>query len=108
MQQFPRSGLEEEFRKGNVLPAIELDNEYILDGTEGEIGLVSSETYTACTIVKQRTKDKKHHIITGSRTIINDVLLWSNYQSTTLPMFECVCKVFMKYIVSFKVAKHVQ
>ena len=103
--QSPRSAVEEEFRTGRFLPDIELDKEYILDGTAGETSPAPSETYTACTVIKQRTKDRRHQIITGSRTIIDDVLLWSNSVSSILLMFECGCKVFMKYHVSFKVKK---
>ena len=81
---------------------MELDNEYILNRTEGKTSLPPSEMYTDCAVVNQLTKDKKHQIVTGSRTIIDNILLWLNCLSTSLLMFECVCKVFMKYRVTFK------
>ena len=61
--------------------------------------------HTQCTVVKQMKKDNKHQIVTGSRTIIEDVLIWSNGVSYSLIMFECVCKVFIRYRVLFKVKK---
>ena len=93
---FPCSGLEEEFRTEKFLPAIELDNKYILNGTGEETSPAPSKTCTACTIVKQRTKDKQHQIITGARKILDDVLLWLNCQSTIIRVSFKVkkCKLF--------------
>ena len=38
----------------------------------------------------------------GSRTIIDDVLIWSSYLRLTILFFRCVCMIFQKYRVSFK------
>ena len=42
---------------------------------------------------------------TGSKGIIDDILIWSTNQSLVLIYFECVCKVFQKYRVSFRLDK---
>ena len=44
-------------------------------------------------------------IVTGSCNIIDDILLWSNNMPTLLLMYECICKVYMKYRVSLKIKK---
>eukprot|EP00978_Attheya_sp_CCMP212_P015876 scaffold41044_cov68-Attheya_sp.AAC.1 len=41
----------------------------------------------------------------GSRVIIDDILLWSTSEDACILMFECVCKVFQKYRVSFHLSK---
>ena len=41
----------------------------------------------------------------GSRVIIDDVLLWSSNLPAILLMFECICIVFRKYRVSFRLDK---
>ena len=41
----------------------------------------------------------------GSRSIIDDILLWSNNLTLTILYFRCVCMVFQKYRVSFKLKK---
>ena len=44
--------------------------------------------------------------ISGSRTIINDILLlWYNLRAI-LVYLECVCKVFQKYCVRFRLDKY--
>ena len=103
--QFARSGVEDEFRKGMYLPLIKADPEFVLGGKDGESKPAPSETCTACTMVKQRTKDGKHQIVTGSRTVIDDILLCANCILTALLMFECMSKIFVKYRVSFKIKK---
>jgi hypothetical protein len=41
----------------------------------------------------------------GSRTIIDDILLWSTVLTTLLNYFKCVCAVFLKYRVTFQLKK---
>ena len=41
----------------------------------------------------------------GSKSIIDDIMLWSNNVSAVLLYFECVCRVFQKYRVSFRLDK---
>lgn len=87
------------------LPAVEVDAKCVMNGKDGESSPAPSEIYTASKVVKQNTKDKKHQIVTSSRTVIDDILLWLNALSMALLMFECVCKVFVKYRISFKIKK---
>ena len=44
-------------------------------------------------------------IVSGSRTIIDDILLFCSNKAMILIYFECVCKVFQKYRVSFRLDK---
>ena len=41
----------------------------------------------------------------GSRSIIDDILIWSSHKELVLMYFECVCRVFVKYRASFKLSK---
>ena len=41
----------------------------------------------------------------GSRVIIDDILLWASNLQIMLLYFECVCEVFQKYRVSFRLDK---
>ena len=42
---------------------------------------------------------------TGSKGIIDDILIWSTHLDTAMIYFECVCKLFLKYRVSFRLDK---
>lgn len=48
--------------------------------------------------------DKKK-VYYGSRTIIDDILLWCSNMKLVLLYLKCVCEVFQKYRVSFKLKK---
>jgi len=41
----------------------------------------------------------------GNRVIIDDILLWASNLQLVLLYFECVCEVFQKYRVSFRLDK---
>ncbi len=41
----------------------------------------------------------------GSRSIIDDILIWCSHLYLTILYFRCVCMVFQKYRVSFKLKK---
>ena len=44
-------------------------------------------------------------LIFSSKTIIDDILLWCSHTDALLLLMECVCKVFRKYRVSFRLKK---
>ena len=44
-------------------------------------------------------------INTGTKTIIDDVLIWSSNLVVIMVYLECVCKVLSKYRVSFRLDK---
>ena len=44
-------------------------------------------------------------LVWGSKTIIDDILLWCAFQDLVLVLFTCVCEVFKKYRVSFRLDK---
>jgi hypothetical protein len=48
-------------------------------------------------------EDKK--LIYGSKVIIDDILLWCDISTLLLIYFECVCRIFLKYRVSFRLDK---
>ena len=47
----------------------------------------------------------KKRISTGSKVIIDDILAWSNDLGVILIYLECICRVFQKYRVSFRLDK---
>ncbi len=47
----------------------------------------------------------KKKLVSGSKTIIDDIILWCSNLELILIYFECVCKVFQKYRVSFRLDK---
>ena len=44
-------------------------------------------------------------LVWGSKTIIDDILLWCDKTYLTLLLFTCVCEVFQKYRMSFRLDK---
>ena len=44
-------------------------------------------------------------LIWGSKTIIDDILLWCAIKEIATLLFRCVCKIFKKYRVSFRLDK---
>ena len=44
-------------------------------------------------------------LVWGSKTIIDDILLWCSHSDDLLVIMECVCEVFQKYRVSFRLKK---
>ena len=44
-------------------------------------------------------------LVWGSKTIIDDILLWCDKKYLTLLLFTCVCEVFQKYRMSFRLDK---
>ena len=45
-------------------------------------------------------------LVWGSKTIIDDILLWRDKKELTLLLFTCVCEFFQKYRVSFQFDKY--
>ena len=44
-------------------------------------------------------------LISGSKVIIDDIILWCDIKLLLLTYFDCVCQVFLKYRVSFRLDK---
>ena len=97
--------MEKEFRGELFLPDLMVDPEFVLQDNTSFTGLPPQETYTAATTIRQQTSTGGHEIVTGSRTIIDDGLLWSNSLLMLLLLFECVSKVLAEYRVSLKISK---
>lgn len=85
------------FRIDNHLLDLLPDKDYVLTHKDQSYSVPPSDTHTSAIITHQRTLDSALYLITGSRIIIDDILLWGNSQSTVLLMFECMCRVLMKY-----------
>ena len=49
------------------------------------------------------SSDRYH--VTGTRTIIDDIVGWSTSKSLMILMLECICRVSMKYRGTFKLSK---
>ena len=47
----------------------------------------------------------KTKLVSGGRTIIDDILLFCSNFDAVLVYLECVCKVFLKYLVNFRLYK---
>ena len=47
----------------------------------------------------------RQRLIFGSKTIIDDILLWCDVKELTILYFRSVCEVFLKYRVSFHLDK---
>ena len=101
----PRSSTPSKYCGGECLPDIIPNDMYVLKANSGNATPAPEEVYTASTTVRHSTKSGDHTIVTGSRTIIDDILSWSTSQSTLLLLFECICIVFQKYRVSLKIKK---
>ena len=102
---FPRSDVPAEYTEGLFLPNFIINDEFVLHNVDEPCEPIVQETYTATTTVRQRIKSSNDVIVSSSRTIIDDVLMWSNASTTLLLLFECVNQVFLKYRVSMKIAK---
>ena len=87
------------------MPGIIPNDKYVLSADSGATAPPPSKTYTASKTVRHRTKEGGHIIVTGSRTIIDDILSWSTAQSTLLLLFKFICIIFRKYCVSLKIKK---
>ena len=56
-------------------------------------------------VVRQKMASCNRHHVTGTRTIINDIVCWSTSKSLLLLMLECMCRVSLKYRASYKISK---
>ena len=99
----PTSADEKEFKQELFLPQFKRDANFVLD-SDANTAPPPVETYTAATVVSQQTESNVS-IVSGSKTIIDDILIWSNSISVILLLFECVLQVLVKYRVSLKISK---
>ena len=97
---FPRSDVPDEYTEGLFLPNFITNDEFFLQNFDEPYEPIIKETYTTTTTVRQRIISSNDVIVSGSRTIIDDVLMWSNASATLLLLFECVNQVFLKYCES--------
>ena len=56
-------------------------------------------------VVRQKMANSDKHHVTGSRTIIDDIVGWSTSKALVMLLFECMCCVSTKYRASFKLSK---
>ena len=87
------------------MPDLLQDRDYVLAHGDQMHSVTSEDTYMVATTIRQKSSDGAHEVITGSRTIIDDILLWKNGQSVVLLMFEFMYRVLMKYHISLKIKK---
>ena len=99
----PRECEKSKFTTAHFLSEVVVDTEFVLAPGKHNISPPIADTYTNSTIVHQRTLDRKRELITGSRTIIDDIMLWSNSSLSILLLFECVYRMLVKHSVSLEV-----
>ena len=102
---FPRSDVPVEYTEGLSLQNFIINDKFVLQNFDDLCEPIVQETYTATTTVRQRNTSSNNVTVSGSRTIIDDVLMWYNVSTTLLLLFECVNQVFLKYRMSIKIAK---
>ena len=102
----PKSTIEREYSENLYLPDVIRNDEFLLHDDSKPSEPQPQETYTATTTVRQQVKKSSNVIVSGSRTIIDDILLWANSCSTLILIFECLLQVLMKYRVSLKIGKY--
>ena len=49
---------------------------------------------------------EEHKLHSGTRSIIDGILIWSSNIPTIFIYFECMCKLFQKYFVSFRLDQY--
>ena len=57
------------------------------------------------TVVKLKMENSDIHHITGTQTIIDDIICWSTSKSLAVSILECMYIVMMEYRASFKLGK---
>ena len=97
---FPRSDVPDEYTEGLFLPNFITNDKFFLQNFDEPYEPIIKETYTTTTTVRQRIISSNDVIVSGSRTIIDNILMWSNASATLLLLFECVNQVFLKYCES--------
>ena len=102
---FPRSDVPVKYTEGLFPPNVIINDEFVLQNFDDPCEPIVQETYTVTIIVRQRITSSNDVIVSGSRTIIDDVLMEYNASTTLLLLFECVNQVFLKYRVYIKIAK---
>ena len=68
-----------------------------------DLGTFQQESITISAGKELLIGDKK--LISGSKVIIDNILLWCDISKLLLIYFECVCRIFLKYRVSFRLDK---
>ena len=85
----PRSDVPAEYTKRLFLPNFIINNEFVLQKLDEPCDSIVQEAYTVTTTVQQRIISSNDVIVSDSRTIIDDVFMWSNASATLLLLFEC-------------------
>ena len=101
----PRTDILVKYKEGLFLPNFIINDEFFLQNFDQPCEPRVQETYTTTTTVRKRITFSNDVIVSGSRTIIDDVLMLYNVPATLLPLFECGNQVFLKYRVSTKITK---
>ena len=71
-------------------------NPVITDKSEDVIPLEGGDP-----IVRSKMEKSDRCHVTGSRTIIDDIILWSTARILMLILYECVCRIFLKHRASY-------
>ena len=87
-----------------IFPNLEIDKQYVLSDDKNVIeeaseDIIDIEGGDPIVRMKMEKSDRVH--VTGSRTIIDDIILWSTSRMLFLILYECVCRIFLKHRASF-------
>ena len=98
----------EESKEKLLFPNLGIDKEYMLEDEHDIItdkGEEIREIDGGMPVVKSKMNKGTEIHVTGSRTIIDDIILWSTSRLLLLVLFECVCRIFLKHRTSFNFKK---
>ena len=90
------------------MPNLEVDEEFTLQSDAAPFLTDSVKTVPiggGDVVVRHIMAKSNRHHVTGSRTIIDDIVGWSTSKALVLLLFECMCRVSTKYRASFKLSK---
>ena len=82
------------------MPNLEVNKEFTLE--PDTIPLLSDSVKSipiggGDVVVRQKMAKSDRHHMTGTRTIVNDIIGWSTSKALVLLLVECMCRVSTKY-----------
>ena len=106
--KLPRTANYEESCNEMALPILEKDEKYARTISQ-EQHLKSDKILVpidgGCNTIRQKMKNSSDVHVTGSAVIIDDLLLWGTSKSLLFLLFECYCRIYLKYRTTLKLKK---
>ena len=107
VSKLPRTNDYEKSCTSMTLPYLQLDPQYASSFRSSPITTNTTiiEKSPTTPVIRQRMRNSKQFHVTGSRVIIDDILLHSTSLSLLTLLFECYLRVYLKYRQSFRFKK---